>query len=77
MPGYIVKVRANGKEYFYLRVSYRKNKKKKCRNIYSFGNKREAINILNRYIRDPENVPVRLRGYRTNDFQKWLSKINK
>lgn len=77
MPGYIVKVRANGREYYYLRISYRKNKMKKCRNIYSFGNKIEAVQKLNKYIRDPENVPVRLRGYRTNDFQKWLSKINK
>lgn len=81
--GHIVGVKSHGKYYFYLRKSYRKLSKKGknlsvSKRIYSFGNKDNSLKTLNEWIKDKNKVPKEIleRGFGTDDFKKWLDKIN-
>lgn len=84
--GFIVKntkkVKDKEYEYFYLRRSDRLksenyNRKKKDTNLYSFGNKKKALDLLNSWSNDENKIPKVLidLGYNSEDVKKWLEEI--
>lgn len=77
--GFIVRVRAKGKEYFYLRKSIReKNDLIRKEKIYSFGHREKAIRKLQEWQSDIDQMPKELinLGYDLDDVQVWLNEIN-
>lgn len=84
--GFIVKntnrVKNKEYEYFYLRRSDRlksedQNRKKKDTNLYSFGNKKKALDLLNSWNKDENKIPKVLidLGYNSEDVKKWLKEV--
>ncbi|MBG9585551.1 hypothetical protein [Cytobacillus firmus] len=77
--GFIVRVKAKGKEYFYLRKSIReKNDLIRKEKIYSFGHREKAIRRLQEWQNDIDQMPKELinLGYDLDDVQIWLNEIN-
>lgn len=77
--GFIVRVRAKGKDYFYLRKSIRdKNDLIRKEKIFSFGNREKAIRRLQDWQSDIDHMPKELinLGYDLDDVQVWLNEIN-
>lgn len=78
--GFVVKVKAKGKEYFYLRKAERlkENKAiKRDRNIFSFGSRKKAIENLSMWSEDIINMPGELQkmGYELEDVLSWIEQI--
>lgn len=75
--GYIVKIKAKGKDYFYLRKSVREKKQVFKENIYSFGTREKAIDNLVLWGKDLNNLPDDLRelGYDLEDVISWKEQI--
>lgn len=75
--GYIVKVTARNKEYYYLRKAYRENGVKKAINLYGFGTKEKALEDLSEWKDDIRKMPAKLSrlGYNEQDIIKWQNKI--
>lgn len=78
----IKKVKDKEYEYFYLRRSDRlksedQNRKKKDTNLYSFGNKNKALDLLNSWNKDENKIPQSLidLGYNSEDVKKWLEEV--
>lgn len=77
--GFIVRVRARGKDYFYLRKSIRdKNDLIRKENIFSFGHREKAIKRLKDWQSGEDQMPKELinLGYDLEDVQVWLNEIN-
>lgn len=78
--GYIVKVKAKGREYFYLRKSVRgKNNMVRKETIFSFGTKEKAFSKLLEWKYDLSLLPNELKklGYDLEDVEIWINQINK
>lgn len=75
--GFVAKVKAKGRYYFYLRKSFWENNKPKNKNLYSFGNEAKAIILIEEWIRRPESFPGELKelGYDLEDAARWLQEI--
>lgn len=75
--GYIVKVTARNKEYYYLRKAYRENGVKKAINLYCFGTKEKALKDFSEWKDDIRKMPAKLSrlGYNEQDIIKWQNKI--
>lgn len=77
--GFIVKVKAKGKDYFYLRKSIRdKNDLIRKENIFSFGHREKAIKRLQDWQTNEAQMPTELinLGYDLEDVRDWLEQIN-
>jgi hypothetical protein len=75
--GFVVKVMSKGREYFYLRRSFRKDNKPQNKNIFSFGSREKAIGNLSEWKEDKEKIPKELRnmGYELEDISNWLEQL--
>jgi hypothetical protein len=75
--GFVVKVKAKNKEYFYLRRSFWEDKQPKNKNVFSFGNREKAISNLSLWKENIEMLPGELKemGYNLEDVNKWLEEI--
>jgi archaellum component FlaC len=75
--GFITKVRSNGKEYFYLRKSYRLADQVKKKNIISFGDRKKALSKIDSWMKDYNDFPSEYKkmGYDQQDIKKWMDEI--
>jgi hypothetical protein len=78
--GFLVKVRAKNKEYFYLRKAERLKEDKSIKrdkNIYSFGSQEKAMENLLMWKNDITNLPGKLKdlGYELEDVLSWIEQI--
>ncbi|MBK5447038.1 hypothetical protein [Peribacillus sp. TH24] len=75
--GFIVKIRAKGKDYFYLRKSVREKKQVYKENLYSFGTREKALDNLMLWGKSIDNLPENLRelGYDLEDISSWKEQI--
>lgn len=74
--GFVQAVKAKGKFFFYVRISFRdENKKPRNKNIFGLGQKENAILLLNSWLVDSEIVPEVLKKYTKDDFKKWISYV--
>lgn len=75
--GFLVKVKAKNREYFYLRKSFWKDNKPQNKNVFSFGNKQKALNSFYEWKNNIENMPSDLRemGFDREDIVNWIDQI--
>ena len=78
--GFIIKVKARGKEYFYLRKSERTREDKSVKrdsNIFAFGQRDKAIETLKDWENDINSMPIKLKdlGYDLEDISAWIEQI--
>jgi DNA-binding transcriptional regulator YhcF (GntR family) len=75
--GFVTKVKSNGKEYFYLRKSYRLAEQVIKKNIIAFGDKEKALSKMDSWIKDYNDFPAEYKkmGYDQQDIKKWIEEI--
>lgn len=74
--GFVQAVKARGKYYFYVRIAYRDDmKRKRNKNILALGQKEVAISLLSSWIEDGNVVPDELKKYASGDFERWLKYV--
>lgn len=74
--GFVQAVKSRGKYYFYVRIAFRdENKKKRNKNIASLGQKENALSLINSWMNDSKTIPEVLGKYDKEDFLKWISYI--
>lgn len=72
--GYLSKKKSNGKNYIYLRRSYREDEQVKHEYIFSFGSMPRALEKLYLMRENPEDIPLRLteRNFDVSDVNEWI-----
>lgn len=74
--GFVQAVKARGKYYFYVRISFRdENKKPKNKNLMGLGQKEKAHLLLQSWIDDKNSIPEVMKKYNQEDFKKWLKYV--
>jgi hypothetical protein len=72
--GYLSKKLSNGRNYLYIRQSYRLDGKVKHKYLYSFGAMPSALDKMYDILNNPETFPDKLKenGFNLNDLQEWV-----
>lgn len=74
--GFVQAVKSRGKYYFYVRIAYRdENKKKRNKNIAALGQKDKAISLLKSWLSDPLMLPGKLSKYSEDDLKEWIKYV--
>jgi len=74
--GFVQAVKARGKYFFYVRISFRNEEKQpRQKNVMSLGQKESALNLLSSWIEDVSNVPDPVKKYKKEDFERWLKYV--
>lgn len=74
--GFVQAVKAKGTVYFYVRISFRNEQKKtRSRNVLGLGQKENALSLLQSWIDEEKNIPDNMKGYKKEQFEKWIKYI--
>lgn len=74
--GYVQAVKAKGENYFYVRFSFRNEKKMpQAKNLLGLGRKNNALEQLQSWIEDENTIPEIMEGYTKEQFIKWVQYV--
>lgn len=74
--GFVTAVKARGKYFFYVRISFRNEEKQpRHKNVMGLGQKENALSLLSSWIEDVSNVPDPMKNYEKEDFERWIKYV--